>query len=167
MALLEIFEPPAPVLRKIAEPVDKVDDAIRALLSDMLETMYEAPGIGLAAPQVGVSKRMLVMDISGPNERNNPLKIINPEIIWQSDDLNICEEGCLSVPGSYAEVKRPKQVKVKYLDENGTEQLMEADDLLATCIQHEIDHLNGILFIDHLSTLKKNMILRKLKKAQS
>mgnify|MGYP001461363013 CR=1 FL=1 len=164
MALLPILTAPDPLLKKKSQPVEKVDDKIRTLLDDMLDTMYDAPGIGLAAPQVGVLKRVIVIDVSGEEGTPKPYKMVNPEIVWSSDDISTYEEGCLSVPENYSEVERPSQVKVKYLDENGEEQLLEADGLLATCVQHEIDHLEGTLFIDHISRIKRSMILRKLQK---
>jgi peptide deformylase len=164
MALLPILTAPDPRLKKKAKPVEKVDDGVRRLMAEMLETMYAAPGIGLAAPQVGVGKRVLVLDVAREGEPKNPMKLVNPEIVWVSDDDNTYEEGCLSVPEHYAEVARPRAVKVRYRDETGAERLIEAEGLLATCLQHEIDHLDGILFIDHLSALKRNMILRKLLK---
>jgi peptide deformylase len=164
MALLPILTAPDPRLKKKAKPVEKVDDGVRRLMADMLETMYAAPGIGLAAPQVGVGERVLVLDVAREGEPKNPMKLVNPAIVWVSDDDNTYEEGCLSVPEHYAEVARPRAVKVRYLDETGAERLVEAEGLLATCLQHEIDHLDGILFIDHLSALKRNMILRKLLK---
>jgi peptide deformylase len=164
MALLPILTAPDPRLKKKAQPVEKVDDGIRQLMADMLETMYAAPGIGLAAPQVGVGQRVLVLDVAREGEPPNPLKIVNPEIVWASDDDAAYEEGCLSVPEHYAEVVRPRAVKVRYLDEAGAQREIEAEGLLATCLQHEIDHLDGVLFIDHLSALKRNMILRKLLK---
>ena len=164
MALLPILTAPDPRLKKKAKPVEKVDNAVRSLMADMLETMYAAPGIGLAAPQVGELTRVLVLDVAREGEPRNPLKVANPEIVWVSDDDGVYEEGCLSVPEHYAEVVRPRAVKVRYLDETGAERLIEAEGLLATCLQHEIDHLDGILFIDHLSSLKRNMILRKLLK---
>ncbi len=164
MAILKILEYPHPVLKQKAEPVAKIDDEIKKILSNMLETMYDAPGIGLAAPQIGISKRMLVLDIS--ENKDNPYIIINPEIIWKSDEVNIYQEGCLSVPEQYADVVRPEKIKLKYQNIDGKEQIIEADGLLATCIQHEMDHLNGVLFIDHLSRLKRNMLVKKLKKLQ-
>jgi len=164
MALLPILTAPDPRLKKKAKPVAAVDDGIRQLMADMLETMYAAPGIGLAAPQVGVSKRVIVLDPTRDGEPANPLKMANPEIVWVSDDDNAYEEGCLSVPEHYAEVVRPRAVKLRYLDETGAPRELEAEGLLATCVQHEIDHLDGVLFIDHLSSLKRNMILRKLLK---
>ena len=167
MALREILVAPHPVLEAVAKPVDVVDDEIRNLLDDMLETMYQAPGIGLAAPQVGVSLRAIVVDVvydlKDPSTRS-PLKIINPEIIALSDEDMSYSEGCLSVPEHYADVVRPRAVTIKYLDEFGFPQTLEAQDLLAICLQHEIDHLEGILFIDHLSNIKRTMILRKLLK---
>jgi peptide deformylase len=164
MALLPILTAPDPRLKKKAKPVEKVDDGVRRLMADMLETMYAAPGIGLAAPQVGVGKRVLVLDVAREGEPKAPLKLANPEVVWVSDDDNTYEEGCLSVPEHYAEVVRPRAVKVRYLDETGARREIAAEGLLATCLQHEIDHLDGILFIDHLSALKRNMILRKLLK---
>lgn len=172
MAVLPIYVAPHPVLKKIAEPVSGVTDELRKLMDDMLDTMYSARGIGLAAPQVGVSKRVIVMDIDQPDsddpeaapQKGKPRFFVNPEIVWSSDEQNVYNEGCLSVPGQYAEVERPEKVKVKFLDYDGTEKTIDCDGLLATCIQHEMDHLNGILFVDHLSTLKRDMLLRKLKK---
>jgi len=164
MALLPIFTAPDPVLKKKAAAVEAVNGNVRQLMDDMLETMYDAPGIGLAAPQVGVLKRVIVVDVSEKEEEPAPLAIANPEIIWVSDHDNTHEEGCLSVPEHYAEVVRPAEIKLRYLDRENEIREMEADGMLATCIQHEIDHLDGILFIDHISALKRNMILRKLLK---
>ena len=164
MALLPILTAPDPRLKKKSKPVETVDDSIRQLMADMLSTMYAAPGIGLAAPQVGVLKRVIVIDAAREGDPSRPLKLANPEIVWASDDDNAYEEGCLSVPEHYAEVVRPRAVRVRYLDETGAERLIEAEGLLATCLQHEIDHLDGILFLDHLSALKRTMILRKLLK---
>ncbi len=172
MTVLRIYVAPHPVLKKIADPVTAgVTDDLRKLMDDMLDTMYATQGIGLAAPQVGVSKRILVLDVeqgaegeNGLATRGKPRCFVNPEILWTSEEQNIYNEGCLSVPGQYAEVERPEKVRVKYLDYDGTPQEIEADGLLATCLQHEMDHLNGILFVDHLSTLKRDMLLRKLKK---
>lgn len=166
MAILPIYIAPHPVLKKKAEPVDAVTPEIAKLMSDMLETMYDAPGIGLAAPQVGVSKRILVVDVARADEDPRPIKMANPEILASSEELSIYEEGCLSFPEQYAEVQRPATVTIRYLDENNVSQEIEADGLLATCVQHEIDHLDGIVFVDHLSTLKRGMIMRKLKKLQ-
>lgn len=164
MALLPIITAPDPRLKLIAKPVEKVDDAVRQFLDDMLETMYAANGVGLAATQVGDLRRMLVMDVAQKEGTREPRIFINPEIIWESDDENVYLEGCLSLPGQFAEVTRPKKVKVKFIDYDGKNQEIEADELFATCIQHEIDHLNGIVFVDHISPVKKDIILRKLKK---
>jgi peptide deformylase len=171
MAVLKIYVAPHPVLKKKAAPVEKITPALQKLMDDMLETMYATDGIGLAAPQVGESVRILVLDVEQPKDeedikkrRGKPMFFINPEITHASEDLRVYNEGCLSVPGQYAEVTRPDKIRIKYLDYDGKPQEMEADGLLATCLQHEMDHLNGILFIDHLSTLKKDMLLRKLKK---
>lgn len=167
MALLPIITAPDPRLKVVSKKIDTVTDETRQLISDMFETMYEAPGIGLAAIQVGVQKRLLVVDVVGKGNEDaepQPKALINPEITWVSDHDNVYEEGCLSVPEHYADVARPAEIKVKYLDEQGAKQVLEADGLLATCIQHEMDHLEGILFVDHLSALKRNMILRKLLK---
>jgi peptide deformylase len=166
MAILPILVAPHPVLKAKAAPVAAVDDAVRALMDDMLETMYAAPGIGLAAPQVGVSKRIVVLDVAHKDEPPAPMCLVNPKVIWTSEELNVYEEGCLSVPRQYAEVERPARVKVRFLDRDGAQREVEADGLLATCMQHEIDHLDGKLFIDYLSALKRNMILRKVKKDQ-
>ena len=166
MAILPIFVAPAPVLKTKCAPVEAVTPELAKLMDDMLETMYDAPGIGLAAPQVGVSKRILVVDVARNDEEPQPLKIANPEIIWASDKMATYEEGCLSFPEQFADVDRPAEVKIRYLDEHNQTQEMHADGLLATCIQHEMDHLEGIVFVDHLSTLKRGMIMRKLKKLQ-
>lgn len=166
MSLLTIIEAPDPRLKTISEPVEIVDEGMRRLMDDMLETMYAAPGIGLAAIQVGVPKRVIVMDIARDDAPPEPRHFVNPELEWTSDELATYSEGCLSVPEQYAEVERPAQCRVRYLDYNGKPQLLEADGLLATCIQHEMDHLDGILFIDYLSSLKRSMILRKLTKAR-
>ncbi len=166
MALLPIITAPDPRLKQACDPVDQVDDEVRQLLDDMLETMYDAPGIGLAAPQVGVLKRVIVVDVSHEDEDNAPLKMVNPELTWVSDHDASYDEGCLSLPEHYAEVVRPAEIKVTYLDEQGKKQELAAEGLMATCIQHEMDHLEGILFVDHISALKRNMILRKLLKAR-
>ena len=156
---------PAPVLRKLAEPVITVDDDIRQLMNDMLETMRHEQGLGLAAPQIGVSLRVIVMDCSDEDDPEPMIwKMANPEIIAASDDTARMEEGCLSIPGYRGEVTRPATVDVKYLDEHGKQQQMQADGLLAACVQHEIDHLNGKLFIDYLSRIKRDMIIRKMTK---
>lgn len=166
MAVLPILTAPDPRLKQKAAKVAEIDDAIRALMDDMLETMYVAPGIGLAAPQVAVGKRVIVADIGRSEEDRQPVRMVNPEIVWVSDDDNTYEEGCLSVPEHYAAVVRPRAIRVRYMDENGAHKEIDADGLLATVLQHEMDHLDGILFIDHLSALKRNMILRKLLKAK-
>ena len=175
MTVLPIVTAPDPRLKIKSQPVEKVTDEIRKLMDDMLETMYASEGIGLAAVQVGVHKRVLVMDLEAGSKRYpdtegnktpNPIYMVNPEIVEESQERNIYEEGCLSFPGQYAEVDRPKRVKIKYLDYNGKPQILDADELLATCVQHEIDHLNGVVFVDHISTVKRDMIIRKLKKAK-
>ncbi|MFO1079757.1 MAG: peptide deformylase [Reyranellaceae bacterium] len=166
MAVLPILTAPDPRLKKKSLPVDAVDDGLRQLMDDMLETMYAAPGIGLAAPQVGVLKRLVVLDIEREDVKTGPLFLVNPEIVEASDEDATYEEGCLSVPEHYSEVARPARVRVRYLDRDGVAQEMDCDGLLATCVQHEIDHLDGVLFIDHISALKRNMILRKLLKAR-
>ncbi len=160
----KIIIEPDPILRKKSEPVEKVDDHLRKLMREMLETMYEAPGIGLAAIQVGILKRLIVIDLARENEKKNPLFLINPEIIYRSKDTSIYEEGCLSLPGQFAEIERPSECTLKYIDLNGNKKELKADGLLSTCIQHEVDHLDGILFIDYLSKLKKDMIIKKLVK---
>jgi peptide deformylase len=164
MALREILVVPDPVLKQVSQPVDKVDDDLRALMDDMLETMYAAPGIGLAAIQVGVPKRVIVMDLAGPDEEKAPRFFVNPEILWASEETLPYEEGCLSIPDIYDEVERPSQVKLKYLNYQGEEVIEDAEGLYAVCIQHEMDHLEGVLFIDHLSRLKREMVLKKLAK---
>ena len=166
MAMLPIITAPDPRLKRISEPVAKVDAEVRRLMDDMLETMYKAPGIGLAAPQVGVLKRVIVVDIAREDEKPQPLRMANPEVIWVSDDDAVYNEGCLSLPDHYADVARPAACKVRYLDHENEVRVLEADGLLATCVQHEIDHLEGILFVDHLTALKRNIILRKLLKAK-
>ncbi len=164
MAIKTILTEPNKILRQISNPVDHVGEEEQKLMDDMLETMYAAPGIGLAAIQIGIPKRIIIMDISREKENKNPLHFINPEIVWKADEDIIYEEGCLSVPNQFAEINRPKECHVKYLDYFGQPQLLKAQGLLATCIQHEIDHLEGILFIDYLSKLKKTMIIKKLSK---
>lgn len=166
MALREILVAPDPRLKIKARPVETFDDALRTLLDDMVETMYAAKGIGLAAPQVGVPSRAIVMDLAREGEPPAPRKFVNPEIVWASDEEVPCEEGCLSVPGQYADVTRPERVRVRYRDETGVRHEINCDGLLAVCIQHEMDHLEGVLFVDHLSALKRNMMLRKVQKAQ-
>ena len=166
MSILKILKEPDPILRKKSLPVKQVDKEIKKLIKDMLETMYAAPGIGLAAAQVGILKRVVVIDISKEAHKKEPIFFANPEIIWKSYILEKKEEGCLSIPEHFAEIKRPDACHVKYLDENGKEKILKAKGLLATCIQHEIDHCDGILFIDYLSKLKKSFILKKLIKAK-
>jgi len=156
---------PDPLLRQASKPIERIDTETQRLADDMLETMYDAPGIGLAAVQIGVPRRMLVIDVSREGEEKAPLVFINPEIVASSDDRSVYEEGCLSIPDYYAEVERPARVTVKYLDRDGKEQLTEAHGLLATCVQHEIDHLNGVLFIDYISRLKREMVIKKFTKA--
>lgn len=162
MSKRKIIIEPDPILREKSKTLEKVNDELRALLDDMLETMYAAPGIGLAANQIGVLKRLIVIDINRDNEKRNPIFLINPEIISSSKKTSIYEEGCLSLPGHYAEIERPAECNIKFVDYNGKEKELNAKGLLSTCIQHEIDHLNGILFIDYLSKLKKDMIVKKL-----
>ena len=164
MAVFDIILAPDPILKTPTTPVAGVDERVRRLMNDMLETMYAAPGIGLAAPQVGSLDRVLVCDVSGKGEDPRPLRLANPTITWQSDVVVTGQEGCLSFPDHYADVARPQAVRVAYLDETGAEQEIEADGLLARCLQHEIDHLDGIVFTDHLSALKRNIILRKMGK---
>jgi peptide deformylase len=163
MAILPIIETPDPRLKLKSQPVAGVDDALRRLMDDMLETMYDAPGIGLAAIQVGEPVRVLVIDLQ-ENETKAPRYFVNPEVRWVSDELAFYNEGCLSVPDQYAEVERPARIRLAYLDYQGVAQEEEMDGLIATCVQHEMDHLEGILFIDHLSKLKRDMLLRKLHK---
>jgi peptide deformylase len=166
MAVLPVLVAPDPRLKVKSKPVEKVDDSIRRLMDDMLETMYASQGIGLAAPQIGVAKRVIVIDLARQGEPAKPMKMANPEIIWRSEEEVVCEEGCLSVPDQFSEVSRPKAVKIRYLDYQNEIREMEADGYLATCIQHEIDHLDGILFVDRVSSLKRNIIMRKLVKAR-
>jgi len=162
--LRKILTEPDPILRKKCEPLEKVDTETKKLMDDMLETMYAAPGIGLAAVQVGILKRLVVIDIAKEEENKKPIFLINPQIIHQSEKTSVYEEGCLSLPGQFAEIERPAECTIKYIDYDGKEKELKSDGLLATCIQHEIDHLDGILFIDYLSKLKKDMIIKKLVK---
>lgn len=167
MALLPIITAPDPVLKTKAKPVSNITGDLVTLLDNMLETMYHSRGIGLAANQVGVLDRVLVMDVEWrDDQRGTPLQMINPEVVWQCDALSVYNEGCLSFPGQFSDVKRPAEVKIKYLDIQGNEQLLEAEGLLATCIQHEIDHLDGVTFVDHISRLKRDMIMRRMVKAK-
>ena len=165
MALRDILLIPDKRLRMKSEPVKAIDKEVRALIEDMFETMYAAPGIGLAAIQIGVPKRVVTMDLAKKDDPAEPQVFINPEIVWSSDEKATYEEGCLSIPEYYEEVERPKSVRVKFLDREGKPQEIEADGLLSTCLQHEIDHINGVLFIDHISKLKRDMVLKKFKKA--
>ena len=165
MALREILTVPDPVLKQVSTAVEVVDDELRTLMDDMLETMYAAPGIGLAAVQVGVPKRVIVMDLAGDEEEPAPRYFVNPEITWSSDEMAVREEGCLSVPEIFDEVERPARVKLRYLDYHGAPVEEDCDGLLSVCIQHEMDHLNGVLFIDHLSRLKRDRAVAKVKKA--
>jgi len=165
MAIREIIKLPDKRLRLVSEPVKHVDGGVRKLVDDMFETMYKAPGIGLAAIQVGIAKRVITMDLSKKEDNHEPQVFINPEIMWTSDETAKYEEGCLSIPDYYEEVERPAQVKIKYLDRDGKSREIEAKGLLATCLQHEIDHINGILFIDHLSKLKRDRVIKKFAKA--
>lgn len=166
MAALPIITAPDPRLKIKARPVPAVDGKVRGLMNDMLDTMYGAIGIGLAAPQVGASSRVIVLDVARDGEKPQPLKLANPEIVWHSPELATGNEGCLSLPEHYAEVTRPARIRLRYLDYQNEIREMEASGLLAMCLQHEIDHLDGVLFVDHISSLKRGMILRKLSKAK-
>lgn len=171
MALLPIIEAPDPRLKTVSTPVEAFDDRLQMLIDDMFETMYAAPGIGLAAIQVGVPKRLLVIDLQEKNEETGatirePRVFINPEILETSEEVTVYNEGCLSVPDQYADVERPATVRARWLDREGKSHEQELDEMLATCLQHEMDHLEGILFIDHLSKLKRDMVLKKLQKAR-
>src|SRR3974390_1617091 len=165
MALREIIKLPDRRLALKSEPVKQIDTGIKKLVDDMFETMYDAPGIGLAAIQVGVAKRVVTMDLSKKEDDHKPQVFINPEITWTSEETSAYEEGCLSIPEYYEEVERPARVKVRYLDLDGEAHEIEAKGLLATCLQHEIDHTNGVLFIDHLSRLKRSLVIKKFTKA--
>ena len=164
MAMLSIIIAPDPRLKMVCAEVSEITTEIVRLMDDMLDTMYAAPGIGLAAPQVGVTKRIIVADVCKEENKREPRRLINPEIDWGSEELFAYEEGCLSLPDQYSDVARPKEVGIKYLDEKGEKRELEAEGLLAVCLQHEMDHLDGILFVDHISSLKRNVIMRKLKK---
>ncbi|MBL6958336.1 MAG: peptide deformylase [Rhodospirillales bacterium] len=166
MAVLPIIVAPDPRLKAQAEPVERVDADVVRLMDDMLESMYAAHGIGLAAPQVGVLKRVIVVDVSKDDEESQPMALANPEVVWESDEDITREEGCLSLPDHYAEVTRPSAVRVRYLDRENEIRELEADGILAVCVQHEMDHLEGTLFVDHISSLKRNIILRKLTKSK-
>ena len=167
MAIKKILTEPNKLLRQISQPVEKVGESEKELMNDMLETMYHANGIGLAAIQIGVPERIIVMDLSKEENKKLPMYFVNPLIIKKNEEKTIYEEGCLSVPNQFAEIQRPSKCEVEYLDYNGNKQNLQAEGLLATCIQHEIDHLEGILFIDYLSKLKREMITKKLSKQQS
>lgn len=166
MATRPILVLPDPRLRAIADPIEKVDDGIKALAQDMLDTMYEAPGIGLAAPQIGELQRIVVMDLAKEGETPEPIVMINPEILKFSDDTVVTEEGCLSIPELYYEVERPAEISVRYTDLDGKTVELDANDRLAICIQHELDHLDGVLYIDYLSRLKRDRVLKKFQKAE-
>ncbi|MBI4183579.1 MAG: peptide deformylase [Proteobacteria bacterium] len=166
MAVREILVAPDKRLKTVCEPIAEVDAEVRRLMDDLIETMHAAPGIGLAAPQIGVLKRVLVIDVHGEDEAPQPIAMANPEVAWASDEMATREEGCLSLPEHYAEVTRPARVRVAYVDRQGARRELEAEGLKAACVQHEIDHLDGILFIDRITPLKRNIILRKLGKAQ-
>lgn len=164
MSIKPLIILPDPVLRQVSKPVEAINSDIKKLAQDMFETMYDAPGIGLAAIQIGVPLKMLVIDLAKEDEPKAPQIFINPEVVAKSDERSVYEEGCLSIPDYYAEVERPASVTVRFIDGNGKEQEVQADGLLATCLQHEIDHLNGVLFIDYISKLKRDMVVRKFKK---
>jgi len=166
MTVRPILTAPDPRLKAVSRPVVRVDDEIRRLIDDLVESMYAADGIGLAAIQIGVPKRILVMDLDQRDGKKNPLAFINPKILWASEELATFEEGCLSVPEIWEEVARPAKIRAEYLDRDGARQELEAEGLLATCLQHEMDHLEGVLFLDHLSKLKRSIALRKLAKAK-
>jgi peptide deformylase len=166
MALLPIITAPDPRLKLTARPVPAVDAKVRRLMDDMLETMYHSVGVGLAAPQVGVAQRVIVIDVARDGEPPQPMRIANPEILWRSEDIISASEGCLSLPEHYAEVERPAAIRLRYLDHENEIRELDAKGLLATCVQHEIDHLDGLLFVDHISALKRGIILRKLAKTK-
>jgi peptide deformylase len=166
MALLPIITAPDPRLKLKARPVPAVDAKVRRLMDDMLETMYHSVGVGLAAPQVGVAQRVIVIDVARDGEPPQPMRIANPEILWRSEDIISASEGCLSLPEHYAEVERPAAIRLRYLDHENEIRELDAKGLLATCVQHEIDHLDGLLFVDHISALKRGIILRKLAKTK-
>ena len=166
MAKLDIIVAPDPRLKVKCKPITRVDAKIARLMENMLETMYAAPGIGLAAPQVGIAQRIIVVDVAHEGEKPTALKMANPELVWVSDEDAVFNEGCLSLPEHYADVVRPKAIKVRYLDHQNEIRELDAEGMLATCIQHEMDHLDGVLFVDHLTALKRNIILRKLVKAK-
>ena len=166
MAIRPILTIPDPLLRKQAKPIERVDDELRRLMDDMLATMYDAPGIGLAAPQIGISRRLIVMDPAKEEAPQTPVIMVNPKILVRSEDMRMHEEGCLSIPDFIAEVERPAKTRVSYIDREGKEQETELEGIWSTLVQHEIDHLNGVLFIDYLSRLKRDMIVKKFSKAK-
>ena len=165
MALRNIIKIPDPVLKTVSKPVERIDRDVLRLIDDMFETMYDAPGIGLAAIQIGIPKRLVVVDLAKDDEPADPVCLVNPEITWSGTELSEYEEGCLSIPDVYENVTRPAEIKVRYTDRDGEDVERHCEGLLATCIQHEIDHLNGILFIDHLSRLKRDRIIKRFAKA--
>ena len=164
MSILPIIIAPDARLKIKSEPVERVDDGLRKLMDDMIETMHDAPGVGISAIQVGVAKRVIVIDIAREGEPSAPLRLVNPEIVWVSDEQVMAEEGCLSLPDQFVELRRPGEVKLGQLDADGVEQEIDAEGLLARCILHEMDHLEGILFVDHLSAVRRSIILRRLTK---
>jgi peptide deformylase len=166
MAVFEIIKLPDPMLRQVSEPVTAVTDETRRIMDDMLDTMYDAPGIGLAAIQIGIPQRLVVVDLAKEGEEKQPMYLVNPEIVWSSEEQSDYEEGCLSIPEFFEMVSRAKEVKVRFLDRTGEMKEMHCSGILATCVQHEIDHLNGVLFIDYLSKLKRDRITKKFVKAQ-
>lgn len=166
MTVMPIILAPDPRLKVVCEPVAAVDDEVRKLMEDLLQSMYAADGIGLAAPQVGVARRVIVVDVARPGEAPHPIRMANPEVVWESESRINAEEGCLSLPQQYAEVERPERVRVRYFDHQGSSRELEAGGLLAKCIQHEMDHLDGVLFVDHLSALRRSMILRRMNKTK-
>jgi len=166
MAIREIIKLPDPMLRQVSKPVAEVTDETRRIMDDMLDTMYDAPGIGLAAVQIGIPQRIVVIDLAKEGEEKQPIHLVNPEIVWVSDEQSDYEEGCLSIPEYFDMVSRPKEVTVRFLDREGQSREMRCSGVLATCVQHEIDHLNGVLFIDYLSKLKRDRVVKKFAKAQ-
>lgn len=165
MAIREIVILPDKRLRLVSKPVAKIDAATRQLVEDMFETMYKAPGVGLAAIQIAVPRRVITVDTAKKDEPQNPMAFLNPEIVWSSEEMNVYEEGCLSIPEYYEEVERPAKIRVRYMDLDGKQQEIDADGMLATVLQHEIDHINGVLFIDHISKLKRDRVIKKFAKA--
>lgn len=167
MSVLSLVYVENPQLRKPTVAITRFDERVKKLAKDMLETMYADNGIGLAGPQVGAHEKILVMDVASEGDKANPMVVINPEIVWKSEETSICKEGCLSIPDQFAEVERPAEVKVKYQTETGEQKELHAKGLLATCVQHEMDHLDGILFIDHISKVRRDMLMRKYKKTRT